>query len=107
MRIGIPGPNDCSHSKDKFDAANAYRCPSEVPTKTDSPRCRAGAGSSVGSDQTAIEVTLPTTDRVVTSGPPGKGASPSNSTALSFNAHKVPSDVPRYPTRSRYAGFVL
>src|SRR2546426_8069743 len=63
MRIGIPGPNDCSHIKDKFDAANAYRCPSEVPTKTDSPRCRAGAGSSVGSDQTAIEVTLPTTDR--------------------------------------------
>src|SRR5439155_21155552 len=59
------------------------------------------------SDQTAIEVTLPTTDRVTTSGPPGSGVSPSNSTALSFSAQKVPSDVPTYTTKSRYDGFVL
>ena len=73
MRIEIPGPNDRSHCRDKFEAANAYRFPSEVPTKTDSPGCRAGAGSSVASDHTAIEVTLPTTDRVTTSDPPGSG----------------------------------
>src|SRR5213594_2258634 len=107
MRIGIPGPNDCSHIRDKFEAANAYRFPSEVPTKTDSPGCRAGAELSVGSDQTAIDVTLPANDRVTTSDPPGRAVSPSNSTKLSFSAYKVPSAVPTYTTKSRCNGSVL
>src|SRR5438094_8024303 len=96
--------------RDRFEAANAYTVPFEVPAKTDSPGFRAGtaggAGSSVGSDQTAIEVTLPSKDRVVTPGPPGRGDAPphrfsgSFGEQLSLSAERVPSEVPTYKTRA-------
>src|SRR2546430_17101889 len=98
MRAVTPAPNDRCQIGERSDAANAYRYPAEVPTKTDSPGFRAGVagkgGSSVGSDQTAIEVTLPVTDRVITFDPPGRAGSPSNSTAPSLRPQNVPSEVP-------------
>src|SRR2546427_12143171 len=98
MRTVTPAPNERFHIGERSDAANAYRYPAEVPTKTDSPGFRAGVagkgGSSAGSDHTAMEVTLPVSDRVITFDPPGGAVSPSNSTALSFSAKNVPSEVP-------------
>src|SRR5437870_13305386 len=103
MRTVTPPPNDRFHIGERSDAANAYRYPAEVPTKTDSPGFRAGVagkgGSSVGSDQAAIEVTLPVTDRVITFDPPGRAVSPSRSTALSLSAQNVPSELPMQPTQ--------
>src|SRR3989442_13565782 len=107
MRIEIPGPNARSQIRDRFEAAKAYRFPSEVPTKTDSPGFRAGVevgdGSSAASDQTAIEVTLPESDRVVTFDPSGipHFLDGSAYAQLSLSAYRAPSEVPTYSTKSR------
>src|SRR5437879_5211571 len=88
--VGSAGGNLASEEPSVVRGGIDVLAETEVPTKTDSPGFRAGVagkgGSSVGSDHTAIEVTPPVSDRVITFDPPGSAVSPSNSTALSLSA---------------------